>query len=889
MRDCSMISKIQNLALFGILGLSTLLNGCSSAAQDAGKSTELQFTVGGTITGVTGNVVLQNNGKDNLTVSTDGNFVFASALVNNDAYNVVVLTPPEGKLCSVKNGQGIIAAVNVTAISITCYTSLSLDADAGVKSIILSWNSDAAANYNAYLSSSANCDIRAYQSCPDGAMYTNVTSPYEVKNLQNGKAYYAVVEAIENNGHRHVSPVTGAQPNRLTTNGPVLALTTTSDGTVFLGGTFSQVGVMSGAGVPLDLVRGRISKPNYPLIDGDVQTVIADGEGGWFIGRANGAIAHIYADSTRDPFWYPSRGGQPINALAYNNGRLFVASPVIRSGSNANADTASYLGAFNADGSLVAWHPAPNGAVTALLLHNNVLYVSGLFTMIAGQPRNHAAAFTMDGTLLPWDPDLSGGVSAMVTDGTSIFLGTGPGTVKGQPRQSLAAVDFNGNLRDWNPKFSGYVDALTVHRGVVYAGGNFTKAKGIPCNYLVAINSDGTLRDWCPTVNNAVSALASTPDSDSIYMGGNFGSVNGQPRNYAAAVGIDGQLRAWDARIEEYGWEASIRVVALSISGSSIYVGGTFHMVGGTPRLGLAAINPEGQLTTFDAGLSGFVYKLASDGDMVYAAGFFAQAKNQPRSYVASFNLNGTLRDWNPLLDGWVTAMTVDPRTRTVYLAGAFKAVNGIQRPALAAVGFDGSLLPWSPNITVTYPDQINAVALFNNMVYVGGQFNFGLPGGAIASNLAAFDMSGVITNWNPNPSGISSLTANNDALYVAGSFTQISGNARASLASFGKDGILTDWNPNISARVPQAGLVLAHGPTVYVAPQQNPGAAGQIAAINPNASFQNLRIDTDFEVSAITVRGSSLFIGGYFTNTYNSGWPVKYFAEFDLAGKSLP
>ena len=38
------------------------------------------FTVGGTVSGLSGTVVLQDNGGDNLSVSANGSFTFATAL-----------------------------------------------------------------------------------------------------------------------------------------------------------------------------------------------------------------------------------------------------------------------------------------------------------------------------------------------------------------------------------------------------------------------------------------------------------------------------------------------------------------------------------------------------------------------------------------------------------------------------------------------------------------------------------------------------------------------------------------------------------------------------------------------------------------------------------------
>lgn len=83
------------------------------------------FTVGGTVSGLDSGktVVLQDNGGDDLTISANGTFTFATALVNGTAYNVTVLTQPTGQTCAASSNTGTIAGANVTNVSVVCSTS----------------------------------------------------------------------------------------------------------------------------------------------------------------------------------------------------------------------------------------------------------------------------------------------------------------------------------------------------------------------------------------------------------------------------------------------------------------------------------------------------------------------------------------------------------------------------------------------------------------------------------------------------------------------------------------------------------------------------------------------------------------------------------------------
>src|SRR5436309_2755770 len=78
------------------------------------------FSVGGTVSGLSGTVALQNNGGDNLAVSVNGGFTFAAALTNSSPYAVTVLAQPAGQTCTVANGAGTLAGANVTNVTVTC-------------------------------------------------------------------------------------------------------------------------------------------------------------------------------------------------------------------------------------------------------------------------------------------------------------------------------------------------------------------------------------------------------------------------------------------------------------------------------------------------------------------------------------------------------------------------------------------------------------------------------------------------------------------------------------------------------------------------------------------------------------------------------------------------
>lgn len=89
-------------------------------------STSSTVTIGGTVTGLsaTRQVVLQDNGGDNLTVTQNGPFTFATALASGTAYTVSVMTQPSGQTCTLTGQTGTAGTTNVSSVAVTCAASV---------------------------------------------------------------------------------------------------------------------------------------------------------------------------------------------------------------------------------------------------------------------------------------------------------------------------------------------------------------------------------------------------------------------------------------------------------------------------------------------------------------------------------------------------------------------------------------------------------------------------------------------------------------------------------------------------------------------------------------------------------------------------------------------
>jgi trimeric autotransporter adhesin len=82
-----------------------------------------KFTIRGTVVGLQGHdLVLQNNGGDDVGVQSDGGFAFPTQITSGSEYRVDVKTQPSGPLqsCSVENGSGTVTDRDVENIIVTC-------------------------------------------------------------------------------------------------------------------------------------------------------------------------------------------------------------------------------------------------------------------------------------------------------------------------------------------------------------------------------------------------------------------------------------------------------------------------------------------------------------------------------------------------------------------------------------------------------------------------------------------------------------------------------------------------------------------------------------------------------------------------------------------------
>jgi uncharacterized protein CbrC (UPF0167 family) len=78
------------------------------------------YTVGGTIAGLVGTLVLKLNNDETLSTEDNGTFKFNDKLNDDDAYSVEISQAPFTQNCAITHASGQINAANVTNVSIIC-------------------------------------------------------------------------------------------------------------------------------------------------------------------------------------------------------------------------------------------------------------------------------------------------------------------------------------------------------------------------------------------------------------------------------------------------------------------------------------------------------------------------------------------------------------------------------------------------------------------------------------------------------------------------------------------------------------------------------------------------------------------------------------------------
>lgn len=454
--------------------------------------------------------------------------------------------------------------------------------------------------------------------------------------------------------------------------------------------------------------------------------------------------------------------------------------------------------------------------------------------------------------------------------------------------------------------------------GGYFIGGNFTRVGGAACNAVAHIKSDGTL----------------------------------DPA-YCQAAGFTGEVKALDAVNRTYANASAGTTLAGCTTGTPctyalLAVGGLFTQANGHKNL--AFIAPDGSMTYAPTGdPDGAVNAIANDsaqnrtnffvgGKFLNLGSVSAKRLGNINATVAPAGYTGTLTA-TQYFGGVDCSVCANPEVKAI----SFVITTSLFPNILVGGNFDqvfevGNVTPFARSNAAAYaqrtpnglvggwaPNPNGPVNAFGNAasnastapVYIAGNFTTG--GGltglkgllefavtqspSTASWLPVAGTSGVTSTSSPNTAWkpqvdngevlsvvFVSSTVNAEAVYVAGSFTSIDGQARGRLANLPAAGaaapVLRPWNPQAGQTVRSitrtangtaAGTLFTGGDFRVLGGQ----VRNNLAEFNADGTLtSNDGGGTNNTVNAIVVKGNIAYVGGTFGLA--NGSPRGRLAAFD-------
>jgi len=743
---------------------------------------------------------------------------------------------------------------------------------------------------------SANSSVRAIALLPDGKI---ILGGDFSAFAPNGGASINRTYVVRLNADGTIDATFDSHPN-----GPVHAVTVQADGNTVIGGEFT--GFFNGG--PL-VTRNRIARVNTdgtldpifnPNANSTVDALVGQPDGRIIVGgrfttltpvAGAGAltrnyIARLNVDGTVDQSFDPNPDSIVGSLAIQPDGKVLLGGAFAALGPNGGAPVArNHLARMNVNGTLdTTFNPSPNSFVQAIVIQpDGRILIGGGFTSLAPNGgasvlHKYIARLNPDGTLAPGvDPAPNDQVFtiAVQSDGKIVVGGVfqQANSFGGQARNRIARLETDGRVdQTLNLNaLGGSVTATAVQPdGKILIAGSFNSILGVTRKFIARLNTDGTLdTTFDPNANEYVGSIAIQSDGK-ILIGGEFTMLapNGGPavaRNYIARLNIDGTVDAtFNPNPDDF-----VNAIAIQTDGKIL--------------------------------LGGFFITLAPNGGVSFA-----------RGCIARLNLDGTLDNtFNPNANSDVFAITVQPDGK-ILLGGRFtalapNALPSVPRNFVARVNSDGTLdNAFDPNAN----DRVNAFAMQpDGKLLIGGSFTTLAPNGGLSitrNRIARLNVDGTIDNaFNPNAdNAVASVALQADGRILAGgAFTTLAPNggtsqARNGFARLNADGTVDAFDPQPNNEVcaisvlPDGKILL--GGTFDSVGGQSRKIFARLA--NDTPAIQNLavtqstvtwtRSGAEPQLVRVTFEKSS---DGVNYTSLGNGARVGTSNDFTLTGQSLP
>ena len=558
-----------------------------------------------------------------------------------------------------------------------------------------------------------------------------------------------------------------AQPVRkqfVETNGSVQTIV--KDGnTLYLGGSFSQAGYRALRGAVVSPTND-FPAPNFPDANGTINSVLADGAGGWYVGGtfsmlgqvSVNRLAHILPDMTVDPAFRPEPNNA-VYAMQMEGAQLYVGGAFTNIGGSALNRLAMIDAATGLAGS---WNPNANQNVNGLLIDGGVVYVTGNFTLMGTTEVSYIAKLDKaTGNVLRFTT--VDGVPTLVRKNANTLYFGGSFIGGGYQTNRLAGYTGSSDVPDFDfPRADGAITAvLPDGAGGWYVGGNFSVIGGMSRIHLAHILADHTIDgNFAPGANGGISQMQKV--GNLLYVVGSFTNIGGSNQNRAACIDLSsGQLTNWNPNPNN-------AVNSIYVSGTDALLGGYFSKIGDVIQNNLARVDLTTGALLNSPAVNSTVNAIVVDGTTAYLGGSFTQSGfNTGYGALVSTASDKPVFAF-PKTDNPIYAAEADGAGGW-YVGGSFGTIGGQSIARLAHVLADNTVDPtFSPNPNST----VATLKLSGTSLYVGGSFT--TIGSNTQSNLAVINTAtgAVDAAWTPNPNGsVTSIEVDGNTVYFSGSF----------------------------------------------------------------------------------------------------------------------
>ncbi|HET9252354.1 MAG TPA: FlgD immunoglobulin-like domain containing protein [Candidatus Eisenbacteria bacterium] len=256
----------------------------------------------------------------------------------------------------------------------------------------------------------------------------------------------------------------------------------------------------------------------------------------------------------------------------------------------------------------------------------------------------------------------------------------------------------------------------------------------------------------------------------------------------------------------------------------------------------------------------GPVRAITQSNNTIYIGGSFSLVGPHSGPAVAIDYFSATAQTPYPRVNGVVRAVEPDGNGGW-YLGGSFTAVQGQLRNNLAHINADGAVTPWNPDVN----GEVHDIALGSGVVYVAGVFS--AVGPTARSYVAAIDSNtGLALAFTCTPNGaVTELEFAGSEVYIGGAFTTVNGDPREHLAALqATTGTPTFFHAGVGSGLTDATALEFSDGKLFLAVNSSSGHV--IKVLDPVTGYLPYNVITNGPVHDFLPDGALVYIGGNFS-----------------------